>query len=100
MFERWKLQHFAPGEGLNAGCTRLDYDDSAWLDVAVPGDVHRTLIDAGRIPDPFYDRNESACAWMEGQEWWYRVRFDGPPTPPHRASLRLVLHGTPLRPCG
>ncbi len=37
------------------------------------GDVHRTLIDSGRIPDLFYDRNETACAWMKEREWWYMI---------------------------
>lgn len=77
MFERWKLQHFAPGTGLSAGCAEPDFDDRGWMDITVPGDVHRTLIDNGRIPDPFYDQNESACTWMEEQEWWYRLHFAG-----------------------
>ena len=94
MFESWKLQHFSPGAGLPAGCTHLDYDDRDWLAIAVPGDVHRTLIASGRIPDPFYDQNESACAWMEGQEWWYRLRFDGPGEPPQPGErLQLVFQG-------
>ena len=37
------------------------FDDSGWLPVDVPGDVHRALIAAGEIEDPFYDRNEDKC---------------------------------------
>ena len=77
MLDRGKLRHFAPGDGVAAGA-HLRPDDGDWLDIADPGDVHRTLIAAGRIPDPFYDQNETACAWMEEREWWYRVRFDAP----------------------
>src|SRR5690242_539925 len=94
MFDLWKLQDYAPGEGVKAGAYTFDYDESAWLDVPVPGDVHRALIAAGRIPDPFYDRNETECAWVEDREWWYRLRFDGPaesPAPDER--LRLTFHG-------
>jgi beta-mannosidase len=61
------------------------------LPIEVPGDVHRTLIAAGRIPDPFYGSNESACAWMEEREWWYRVAFDN--NSPGQQRQRLTFHG-------
>ncbi|HEY8286849.1 MAG TPA: hypothetical protein VIJ28_20860, partial [Chloroflexota bacterium] len=65
MFDQGKLQDFAPGEGMKAGASSETFDDAAWIPVAVPGDVHTALIAAGRIPDPFYDRNEVECAWVE-----------------------------------
>ena len=77
----WKLQDFAPGDGLRTGAHLPEHADQAWLGIAVPGDVHRTLIAAGRIPDPFDDRNETACAWMEEREWWCRLQFEVPPEP-------------------
>ncbi len=52
--------------------------------------MHRTLLRAGRIEDPFYDRNESGCAWIEQREWWYRLTFDGG-EPPADPDERLVL---------
>jgi beta-mannosidase len=76
--EGWKVADFAPGEGRERGAHLAGHADDGWLDIAVPGDVHRTLIAAGRILDPFYDQNESACAWMEQREWWYRLTFDYP----------------------
>jgi beta-mannosidase len=94
MFNRWKLQDFAPGAGVAAGAEGAAFDDSTWLDIAAPGDVHRTLIDAGRIPDPFYDRDETACAWMEEREWWYRLRFTPPgPVPVTGERTLLTFHG-------
>jgi beta-mannosidase len=94
MFERARLQDFAPGEGRQAGAQNETYDESGWIDVAVPGDVHRALIAAGRIADPFYDRNEDLCAWMEEREWWYRLHFDGPAEPlQHDERLRLIFLG-------
>jgi len=71
----WRIRDFEPGAGQVAGAQLADHADAEWIAIAVPGDVHRALIDAGRIPDPFYDRNETACAWMEAREWWYRVSF-------------------------
>jgi len=65
VFDDWKLQDVAPSEGLAACAHGTVFDDAAWIPMAVPGDVHRALIAAGRIADPFYDRNEDLCAWME-----------------------------------
>jgi beta-mannosidase len=94
MFEQWKLEDFAPGDGLASGAFEEGFEDAGWLDVAVPGDVHTAMISSGRIEDPFYDRNEEECAWIEDREWWYRTSFVGPTRslgPDER--LRLVFHG-------
>ena len=94
MFELWKLQDFAPGEGSAAGAHSEEYNDSAWIDVTVPGDVHQALVAAGRIEDPFYDRNELKCSWIEGREWWYRLQFQAPPEPLQPGErYQLVFQG-------
>src|SRR5918994_3519953 len=94
MIDRGKLHDYAPGNGVTAGAHTADFDDAAWLDVAIPGDVHRTLIASGRIPDPFVDQNETACAWMEEREWWYRIQLVAPTEPlAGDERLRLALHG-------
>ena len=94
MFDNWKLADFAPGEGVPQGAFEEGYDDGQWVDIPVPGDVHRALMAAGRIKDPFYDRNELECAWVEDREWWYRLRFDGPSEPlKPDERLTLVFHG-------
>jgi beta-mannosidase len=89
-----KLAHFAPGAGIAAGATAPTCDDGDWLAIAVPGDVHRTLIDAGVIPDPFWDQQERDCAWMEEREWWYRIPLTvpGEPLGPDE-RWQLVFHG-------
>ena len=89
-----KLKDFAPGEGVAAGAFEERFDEAGWIEVPVPGDVHRALLAAGRIEDPFYDRNEEKSAWIEDREWWYRLTFTGleqPLRPDER--LRLVFHG-------
>src|ERR1035437_4998357 len=94
MFDQWKLRDFAPGEGLVAGAKAESFADQEWIPVDVPGDVHTALIAAGRLPDPFYDRNELACAWVEEREWWYRLRFRGPRESLHEGErLQLVFDG-------
>jgi beta-mannosidase len=94
MFDQWKLMDFGPSEGITANAFSEDFDDSSWLDVGIPGDVHTALIAAKRIPQPFNDRNEDACRWVEDREWWYRLTF----TPEQNRlqddeRLQLVFHG-------
>src|SRR4051812_2845260 len=84
----WKVADFAPGEGQSRGAHLAEHADADWLPIEVPGDVHRALIAAGRIPDPFYGSNESECAWMEEREWWYRSTFSAAP-----GDYRLIFEG-------
>lgn len=94
VFDQGKLQDFAPGAGRAAGAAGETFDDAGWIPVAIPGDVHTALIAAGRIPDPFYDRNELESAWVEDREWWYRLPFQGPESPPEAGErLQLIFHG-------
>jgi beta-mannosidase len=94
MLGRARLKDFAPGEGVRAGAFQERFDEESWIPVSVPGDVHRALLEAGRIENPFYDRNEDWCAWIEDCEWWYRMSFDGPHEPLQPDErLRLVFHG-------
>jgi len=85
-----RLSDFVPGEGEARGVFLAEFDDSEWLEVELPCDVHSALIAAGRIPHPYVDANESAVAWVAGRDWWYRCRLDAP-VPGGRISL--VLHG-------
>lgn len=94
MFDYWKLMDFHPGEGIISNAFTEEFNDSTWMEVSVPGDVHTTLVAASRIPNPFIDRNEEACRWVEEREWWYRLTFT-----PEVSSLKqgerlqLIFHG-------
>jgi beta-mannosidase len=91
---RARLADFGPGDGEAAGAFRRDFDDTTWLEVALPIDVHTALVDSGSIPEPYADANESRVAWVAEREWWYRCAFDDvgdPPEPGERISL--VFHG-------
>src|SRR3989454_6670509 len=90
MFDLWKLQDFALGEEVARQVFTEQFDTSDWIDITAPGDVHQALIEAGRLEDPFYDKNEDTCAWMEEREWWYRISFDSEEQP-LRQDERLLL---------
>ena len=70
-----------PGTDLSAP----DLDDSGWLTVDVPGDLHEQLTRAGRLPDLDVGLNNDAALWMEEREWWYRLRVP--------SGGRLTCHG-------
>jgi len=95
MFDRATLKDFAPGEGVAAGAFAESFVvDDGWIEVPIPGDVHRALLASGRIENPFYDRNEEKCRWIEDREWWYRLVFDGPEQPlAPDERLLLVFQG-------
>jgi beta-mannosidase len=78
LHEHWKLMDFAPGQGTSLGAHAPEYDDGDWLPAIVPGDVHTSLVKAGRIQPPFYNMNVETCQWVEEREWWYRTTFQLP----------------------
>jgi len=45
----------------------------------VPGSVHTDLLDAGLIPDPYIERNETALAWAHRTHWRYATTFAAMP---------------------
>ena len=72
---RWSLAHFDEGAGEAEGAYRAEYDDSAWMDAVVPGDVHLDLMRAGTIAEPFIGLNHLESRWIEDKQWWYRREF-------------------------
>ncbi len=51
-----------------------------WLPTTAPGTVYQTLLDAGVIPDPFYNTNELDVAWVGEADWLYKLEFDASKT--------------------
>ena len=48
----------------------------ATVPIAVPGDVHTALLDAGVIPDPFFGTNECLTTWVGNHDWRIEWDFD------------------------
>lgn len=74
----WKLQGYDRMEDIPAAVHLTGYEGDSWLDAAVPGDVHSTLLVNGRIEDPYVSTNDQACRWIERKIWVYRTEFDRP----------------------
>ncbi len=73
-----------------------DHPTDGWLPTPVPGDIHPTLAEDGRLPaDIFRGLNVEQCKWTGQREWWFRREF-------HvdaawlRNSSELVLDGIDL----
>ena len=49
------------------------------LEAQVPGDVHSTLLAAGKIPDPYWADNEQAVQWVGRTDWEYFRTFEVDP---------------------
>ena len=66
------------GEPRGAAPTALSLD--RWIPATVPGTVHYQLQAQGKIPDPWFGRNELSQQWIDEQDWeWsrHRYRIDG-----------------------
>lgn len=83
----WTLSHCPVGTGTPATARALPT-----LPCPVPGDVHTAFIDAGLIPEPLTDRNDEACKWLEGEEFWLRRTFHLAETD-LRQQMRLTFDG-------
>lgn len=58
----WQLRDATPG--------------SQPLPAAVPGDTHSALLAAGRIPDPYWGKNELDLQALHGQDWILSRHFE------------------------
>ncbi len=60
----WKLKEVAEGCDI-----AVELDAGDWVPAVVPGCVHTDLMDADRIPDPFYRLNEGEVKWVAVRDW-------------------------------
>ena len=67
----WECAATPPGE--RAGPDDLAGVDLGWTAATVPGTVASALRDGG-LPEPTLDD-------LDGRDWWFRCRFDGPVAP-------------------
>src|SRR6187431_2814078 len=68
------------GSGLDLrGAWRLESaDGSIKAAIALPGDVHSTLLAAGIIADPYVGANELDVRWVADTDWRLTREFDHP----------------------
>lgn len=70
----WRVLERDPGAEPAADAPRGRGD--GWIPIAVPGDLYRALIAAGRLADPYAGRNEADAAWVRDRTWWWHAPID------------------------
>jgi beta-mannosidase len=78
----WRIMGLMPTEWVwrRVGDADVDIDHfrpaaEPWYPAVVPGDVQSDMIDAGQLPDPWYEENSRACEWTSHRDWVYRYEF-------------------------
>lgn len=67
---KWKLKDCEHKKG-NPKTLAQPKSEQGWVETAVPGDIHQTLQETGRIPDPYFGRNPEECRWTNDRDWWH-----------------------------
>jgi beta-mannosidase len=62
-------------DGENPGYHRPQTQDLGWVEAEVPGYVHTDLIRHGVIGDPFVEKQELGCRWIDERDWIYECTF-------------------------
>jgi beta-mannosidase len=83
----WK-QHPANGEDIEVLAAQ-----DGWTLTSVPTEVFKDLLQSGRIPDPFLDRNENVVQWVGEADWVYRTKFPVERVPGAGEKAVLVFEG-------
>ena len=60
------------------------------LPAKVPGDVFTSLMEAGRIPDPYIDMNSKEVQWVDDRAWLYMTEFEYEKVSGKRLWLQLT----------
>jgi len=84
----WQLQGFS-----YEGFSLKNLPETGWLDAAVPGDAHSTLMAHGIISDPALATGDVSSAWVEERVWVYRRRLSITRQMLLADSLRLRFDG-------
>lgn len=68
-------------------------DTFAAIPASIPGTIHTDLLNAGLIPDPFFDDQEAALQWIEEKDWTYSTSFELNENQLAYASAELIFEG-------
>ena len=68
-------------------------EDKSPQPATVPGCVHTDLLEAGRIPDPWYRDNEKEIQWVHQRDWISETLFPITEEVLSKENLLLVFEG-------
>ena len=67
--------------------------EEGWLTAKIPGGVFQTLLDHGRMEDPYYRDNELKALRLMDQNFVFKKHFDVPASIRKEAVIELVFYG-------
>ena len=85
----WTFRLAGSPRGATAAALKLDLPMSA----TVPGTVHYQLQRNGKIPDPWFDRNELSQQWIDEQDWEWSRTFTVSADDCGRTRRELIFDG-------
>jgi hypothetical protein len=75
----WTIQRASLVNANGKTLSRAGYDDSGWLPATVPGTAFVSWLNAGAVPNPYYDDWQfQASDIFFTADFWYRNSFDIP----------------------
>jgi hypothetical protein len=75
----WTVQRASLVDAGGETLSRAGYDDSGWLPATVPGTAFVSWLNAGAVPDPYYDDWQfQASDIFFTADFWYRNSFEIP----------------------
>ncbi len=73
--------------------TMYEEGQSQPLQAAVPGSTYTTLLQAGKIPNPFYGENNGKVQWVAERSWIFERAFEADKKMLSKRHVELVCHG-------
>ncbi len=87
----------------NAGVISADLGGATWklqqegqsesIAAAVPGSTYTNLLQAGKIPNPFFGENNTKVQWVAEKNWFFERSFEVPRELHEKRHVELVCHG-------
>ncbi|MDE3150361.1 MAG: glycoside hydrolase family 2 protein [Acidobacteriota bacterium] len=86
-----------------AGLLSLDLGGDMWtlqeegksetVPARVPGSTYTNLLNAEKIPDPFFGENNDKVQWVAEKSWFFERSFEAPRDLHDKQHVELVCHG-------
>ncbi|MDR1157656.1 MAG: discoidin domain-containing protein [Oscillospiraceae bacterium] len=75
----WKVERASEVRADGFALSQTGFDDASWLPATVPSTTLASYINAGAVPDPYYDmNNETISDTFFTSDFWYRNSFEIP----------------------
>lgn len=78
---------------INTGWQMRQVGTEEWLDLDVPGSNFTSLLQAGKIEDPFYGDTENQLQWIEKEDWECQMNLEISASDLLHEKLELVFEG-------